>query len=83
MPYTKGNTPRELIPDMTGTRAVQSLSVDVEKLLPHIRPGVAPSNGRGLHDASVADTQWLSSWPPKETCPAGSTASTPDAGHPT
>ncbi|MGY6026376.1 NAD(P)-dependent oxidoreductase [Streptomyces spinosirectus] len=34
---------------------VQSLSAGMEKLLPHIRPGVAVSNGRGLHDASVTE----------------------------
>ncbi|MFI6567625.1 NAD(P)-dependent oxidoreductase [Streptomyces sp. NPDC050534] len=55
MPYAKGNTPRELIPGMTGLRAVLSLSAGVEKLLPHIRPEVAPSNGRDLHDAGVAE----------------------------
>jgi phosphoglycerate dehydrogenase-like enzyme len=51
----KGNAPRGLIPCMTGLRAVQSLSAGVEKLLPFITPGVVLSNGRGLHDASVAE----------------------------
>ncbi|MGY6021706.1 PfkB family carbohydrate kinase [Streptomyces spinosirectus] len=55
MPYAKGNAPRDLIPRMTGLRAVQSLSAGVEKLLPFITPGVVLSNGRGLHDASVAE----------------------------
>ncbi|MFR0357673.1 PfkB family carbohydrate kinase [Streptomyces sediminimaris] len=55
MPYAKGNAPRDLIPRMTGLRAVQTLSAGVEKLLPLITPGVVLSNGRGLHDASVAE----------------------------
>lgn len=55
MPYAKGNAPRELIPRMTGLRAVQSLSAGVEKLLPYLAPGVVLSNGRGLHDASAAE----------------------------
>ncbi|MCZ4602632.1 PfkB family carbohydrate kinase [Streptomyces sp. Lzd4kr] len=55
MPYAKGNAPRDLIPRMTGLRAVQSLSAGVEKLLPLIAPGVVLANGRGLHDASAAE----------------------------
>lgn len=55
MPYAKGDPPRDLIPRMTGLRAVQSLSAGVEKLLPLIGPDVVLSNGRGLHDASAAE----------------------------
>src|SRR3954453_3455272 len=53
--YAKGNTPRELISGMIGVRAVHSLSVGVEKLLPRIRPSLVPPNGRGLHDPRVAE----------------------------
>jgi phosphoglycerate dehydrogenase-like enzyme len=54
LPYAKGAA-RDLIPEMPALEAVQSLSAGVEKLLPLVPPDVVLCNGRGLHDASVAE----------------------------
>ena len=44
-----------LIADMPALEAVQSLSAGVDTLLPLVPDGVVLCNGRGLHDASVAE----------------------------
>jgi phosphoglycerate dehydrogenase-like enzyme len=54
LPY--GRSPAaELIERMPALEAVQSLSAGVDDLLPLIPAGVTLCNGRGLHDASVAE----------------------------
>lgn len=55
MPYAKGDVTREPLARMPKLEAVQSLSAGVDDLLPHVPPGVTVCNGRGLHDASVAE----------------------------
>lgn len=45
----------DLIARMPALEAVQSLSAGVDSLLPFVPEGVALCNGRGLHDASVAE----------------------------
>lgn len=56
LPYDRGAAPNELLRrPMPALRLVQSLSAGVEKLLDLVGPGVALCNGRGLHDASVAE----------------------------
>ncbi|WP_086696247.1 2-hydroxyacid dehydrogenase [Streptomyces recifensis] len=54
MPYAVPDAVN-LLPKLTGLRAVQSLSAGVEKLLPLMPAGVTLHNGRGLHDASTAE----------------------------
>ncbi|MFJ9124060.1 2-hydroxyacid dehydrogenase [Streptomyces sp. NPDC102340] len=54
MPYATPEATK-LLPELTGLRAVQSLSAGVEKLRPLLPEGVALHNGRGLHDASAAE----------------------------
>jgi phosphoglycerate dehydrogenase-like enzyme len=55
LPYAKGPETFEPLGRMPKLEAVQSLSAGVDSLLPHIPPGVTLCNGRGLHDASVAE----------------------------
>jgi phosphoglycerate dehydrogenase-like enzyme len=55
MPYAKGDATLEPLGRMPKLEAVQSLSAGVDNLLPHVPPGVTVCNGRGLHDASVAE----------------------------
>ncbi|MET8468211.1 2-hydroxyacid dehydrogenase [Streptomyces sp. NPDC006422] len=54
MPYATPEAAK-LLPELSGLRAVQSLSAGVEKLRPLLPEGVALHNGRGLHDASAAE----------------------------
>ncbi|WP_345436233.1 2-hydroxyacid dehydrogenase [Actinoallomurus vinaceus] len=55
LPYAKGSATFEPLGRMPKLEAVQSLSAGVDNLLPHVPPGVTLCNGRGLHDASVAE----------------------------
>nr|WP_240437522.1 2-hydroxyacid dehydrogenase [Sciscionella marina] len=56
LPYDKGTAPAELLSrPMPELGFVQALSAGVEKLLPLVGPDVVLCNGRGLHDASVAE----------------------------
>ncbi|WP_460357747.1 2-hydroxyacid dehydrogenase [Actinoallomurus acanthiterrae] len=55
LPYAKGPATFEPLSRMPKLEAVQSLSAGVDNLLPHVPPGVTLCNGRGLHDASVAE----------------------------
>ncbi|MCO5994812.1 2-hydroxyacid dehydrogenase [Actinoallomurus rhizosphaericola] len=55
LPYAKGPGTLDLLSGMPKLEAVQSLSAGVDTLLPHVPPGVTVCNGRGLHDASVAE----------------------------
>ncbi|WP_442875682.1 2-hydroxyacid dehydrogenase [Actinoallomurus sp. NBC_01490] len=54
LPYAKPDA-TALLARMPALEAVQSLSAGVDKLLPQLPPGVVLCNGRGLHDASVAE----------------------------
>ncbi len=40
---------------MPGLRVAQALTAGVERLLPHVPPGVTLCNARGVHDASTAE----------------------------
>ncbi|GHF07722.1 dehydrogenase [Amycolatopsis deserti] len=55
LPYDSGPEPPKLIAKMPSLKAVQSLSAGVDNLLPLIPDGVTLTNGRGLHDLSVAE----------------------------
>lgn len=56
MPYDRGAGPVELLRSrMPALRMVQSLTAGVEKLVDLVAPEVTLCNGRGLHDASVAE----------------------------
>lgn len=56
LPYDAGPSALDLLRrPLPGLRMVQSLSAGVENLLPLIGPDVQLCNGRGLHDASVAE----------------------------
>ncbi|MEV0401928.1 2-hydroxyacid dehydrogenase [Actinoallomurus sp. NPDC050550] len=55
LPYAKGPETFEPLGRMPKLEAVQSLSAGVDNLLPHVPPNVTLCNGRGLHDASVAE----------------------------
>jgi phosphoglycerate dehydrogenase-like enzyme len=55
LPYAKGDAPMALLRHMSSLRAVQTLSSGVERLAPLVPPDVVLCNGRGLHDASVAE----------------------------
>lgn len=54
LPYAKPGA-IALLARMPALEAVQSLSAGVENVLPHLPAGVVLCNGRGLHDASVAE----------------------------
>jgi phosphoglycerate dehydrogenase-like enzyme len=43
------------IAQMPGLRVVQAQTAGVERLLPHVPPGVTLCNARGVHDASTAE----------------------------
>ena len=43
------------IAQMPGLRVVQAQTAGVERLLPHVQPGVTLCNARGVHDASPAE----------------------------
>ncbi|MFD0351508.1 2-hydroxyacid dehydrogenase [Kitasatospora aburaviensis] len=55
VPYTFTGRALGLLPGMPGLRVVQSLSVGVEDLLPHLPPGVTLCNATGVHEASTAE----------------------------
>ncbi|RZQ64855.1 2-hydroxyacid dehydrogenase [Amycolatopsis suaedae] len=55
LPYDRGSGPIELMRAMPALKAVQSLSAGVDKVVPLLPAGVELANGRGLHDASVAE----------------------------
>ncbi|MQA12091.1 MAG: dihydrofolate reductase [Pseudonocardiaceae bacterium] len=55
LPYDRGPEPSKLMARMPALRAVQSLSAGVDSVLPLLPEGVRLANGRGLHDASVAE----------------------------
>jgi phosphoglycerate dehydrogenase-like enzyme len=44
-----------VIAQLPGLRVVQAQTAGVERLLPHVRPGVTLCNARGVHDASTAE----------------------------
>ncbi len=54
VPYAQPADP-DLLGAMPRLRVVQSLNAGVEGLVPLLPPGVVLCNGRGLHDASVAE----------------------------
>jgi phosphoglycerate dehydrogenase-like enzyme len=43
------------VAELPGLRVVQTLTAGVDKLLPHLPPGVVLCNARGVHDASTAE----------------------------
>ncbi len=45
----------EVIGHLPALRVVQALTAGVDRLLPHIPPGVTLCNARGVHDASTAE----------------------------
>src|SRR2546423_3647454 len=55
LPYDRGPEPPKLVARLPSLRVVQSLSAGVEALVPLLPAGVRLSNGRGLHDLSVAE----------------------------
>ncbi len=55
LPYDRGPAPATLLARLPALKVVQSLSAGVESLLPLLPAGVLLANGRGLHDASVAE----------------------------
>ncbi|MGW7554503.1 2-hydroxyacid dehydrogenase [Streptomyces rimosus] len=59
VPYMKGaEASVRPLPEMTGLRAVQTLTAGIEHMLPalpHMPPGAQLCNARGLHDASTAE----------------------------
>lgn len=54
LPYARPSAAR-LLAEMPALEVVQSLSAGVDDLLPLVPAGVSLCNGRGLHDASVAE----------------------------
>lgn len=44
-----------LLPKLGGLQVVQTLTAGVDRLLPHVPPGVTVCNARGAHDASTAE----------------------------
>jgi D-isomer specific 2-hydroxyacid dehydrogenase-like protein len=47
------------IAQMPGLRVVQAQTAGVERLLPHVPPGVTLCSARGVHDASTAEWEEL------------------------
>jgi phosphoglycerate dehydrogenase-like enzyme len=45
----------EVIGQLPALRVVQTLTAGIDRLLPHIRPGITLCNARGVHDASTAE----------------------------
>lgn len=54
-PYSVGPEVREVIPQMSSLRVVQTLTAGVDNLRDVVPDGVLLCNGRGIHDASTAE----------------------------
>ena len=54
-PYSVGPEVREVIPQMTSLRIVQTLTAGVDNVRDVVPDGVLLCNGRGIHDASTAE----------------------------
>ncbi|WP_037572589.1 2-hydroxyacid dehydrogenase [Phaeacidiphilus oryzae] len=55
LPYLRTAKAVPLLTRLPALRLVQTLTAGVDDLLPHLPPGVAACNARGLHDASTAE----------------------------
>lgn len=54
-PFFPARAAIEAIGQLPGLRVVQTLTAGVDRLLPHVPPGVTLCNARGVHDASTAE----------------------------